>query len=263
MGFITITVKDNEEAKKVHEEIRSMIAKDPELAGDIPITLDIQEGEWRDKYPKLPEDAAVSSAALGPLVARYGDRVDSYDIGRVRKQILQEIYLIADREADLEKFQETFEQNKDLFDSDADQPGRSIPVFVYSVATDHASKFYPEHSFTEKHVPLMKKLFGESRVYEVNARARYAFDWQGSAVPNEVRDYGREGFRKGWFDTEDKTEAECSLIAERLQRSLDLLADDMSKVSYIKNLTSDEVSVTDAALVMIWKELHELNAKLN
>ena len=263
MGFITITVKDNEEAMKVHEEIRSMIAKDPELAGDIPITLDIQTGEQCGKYPKLPKDAAVSLDALAPLFARYGNQVDSYDLGRVLKQVLQEIYLIADREADLEKFQETFEQNKDLFDSDADQPGRSIPVFVYSVATDHASKFYPERSFTEKHVSLMKKLFGEGRVYEFTAPAKYVFNWQGSTVPNEVRDYGREGFRKGWFDTEDKTEAENSLFVERLQNYFSLLDDDMSKVRHIKNLTSDEVSVTDAALVMIWKELHELNAKMN
>ena len=133
---------------------------------------------------------------------------------------------------------------------------------MYSVATDHAAKFHPERSFTEKHVPLLRKLFGESRVYEVNARARYAFDWQGSAVPNEVRDYARDGFREERFDTEDKTEAECSLIAERLQRSLDLLADDMSKVNYIKGLTSNGLSDAAAVLFLIWKELHALNGRM-
>ena len=62
---------------------------------------------------------------------------------------------------------------------------------------------------------------------------------------------------------DERSEAENSLIAERLQNYFSLLGDDMSKVKHIKNLTSDEVSVTDAALVMIWKELHELNAKMN
>ena len=240
-----------------------MIAKDPELAGDIPITLDIQTGERRGKFPKLPKDAAVSPEALAPLYARYGDQVDSYDIDRVRKQVLQEIYLIADHEGGLEGFEETFEQNKDLFDNDADQPGRGVPVFVYSVATDHAAKFHPERNFTKKHVPLMRKLFGESRVYEFAAPAKYVFNWQGSTVPNEVRDYGREGFRKGWFANEDKTEAECSLIAERLQRSLDLLADDMSKVNYIRGLTSSGLSDAAAVLFLIWKELHALDGRMN
>ena len=259
MGFITISVKDNKEAMKVHEEIRAMIAKDPELVGDIQINMDIQTGEWS----QLPEDVAVSFVALAPLYARYGDQVDSFDIGRVRKQVLQEIYLIADWESDLEGFEEVFEQNKDLFDSEADQPGRGVPVFVYSIATDHATKFHPERSFTEKHVPLLKKLFGEGRVYEFTAPAKYVFNWQGSTVPNEVRDYGREGFRKGWFDTEDKAETECSLIAERLKNTFSLMADDLSKVNYIKTLTSSKVSVTDAALIMIWKELHAMNARMD
>ena len=265
---IQIKARDIDEAASVYAEIREMIVKDPEHAGDIPITMDLyddQGGKLVRKFYQLPDDAAVSPDALAPLVARYGDRVTSVDVGRVRKQTLQRIFLIVEHETDLEGLQETFERNKDLFDGDADQSEKVVTVFVYSVATDQAVAFYPDCRFTEKHVPLLKKLFGEGRVYEYTSPAEYVFNWTGSTVPKEVREYGREGFNKDWFEVpeDERSEAENSLIAERLQNYFSLLGDDMSKVKHIKNLTSDEVSVTDAALVMIWKELHELNAKMN
>jgi len=264
MGFITISVKDTEDANKVYAEIRDMISKDPDLAGNTRITVDVESGKYRG-IQKLRSDAAVSGLALAPLVARYGDRVDSFDIDRVRKWTLREIYLIADREGDLEGFQEVFEQNKDLFDHADDLHDRPIPVFVYSVATDKAVKFYPDRRFTEKHVSLLKKLFGEGRVYEYTSPAEYVFNWAGSTVPEEVRDYGREGFNKDWFSVpeDERSEAENSLIAERLQRSLDLLADDMSKVNYIKSLTSGGLSDAAAVLFLIWKELHAMNARMD
>lgn len=264
MGFITISVKDTKDANKVYAEIRDMISKDPDLAGNTRITVDVESGKYRG-IQKLRSDAAVSGLALAPLVARYGDRVDSFDIDRVRKWTLREIYLIADREGDLEGFQEVFEQNKDLFDHADDLHDIPIPVFVYSVATDKAVKFYPDCRFTEKHVPLLKKLFGEGRVYEYTSPAEYVFNWAGSKVPNEVREYGREGFSKDWFDVpeDERSEAENSLIAERLQRSLSLLADDMSKVNYIKSLTSGGLSDAAAVLFLIWKELHAMNARMD
>ena len=264
MGFITISVKDTEDANKVYAEIRDMISKDPDLAGNTRITVDVESGKYRG-IQKLRSDAAVSGLALAPLVARYGDRVDSFDIDRVRKWTLREIYLIADREGDLEGFQEVFEQNKDLFDHADDLHEKPIPVFVYSVATDKAVKFYPDCRFTEKYVPLLKKLFGEGRVYEYTSPAEYVFNWTGSTVPNEVREYGREGFNKDWFDVpeDERSEAENSLIAERLQRSLELLADDMSKVNYIKSLTSGGLSDAAAVLFLIWKELHAMNARMD
>lgn len=263
MGFITIKARDTEEAKKVCEDIRAMIAKDPDLAGDTPIVMDIQAGELRGKSPKLPKDAAVSESALAPLVARYGDRVDSYDVDRVHKWTLQGVYLIADSECDYEGFQEAFEQNRDLFGDLKYKRGKQIPIHVYSIATDKSMVFYPELCFTKEHIPLMKKVFGEGRVYELGRRGDYLFTEQGRDIPAEVRWHGREGLRKGWLDTEDKAEAECSLIAERLQNAFSLMADDMSKVRYIKTLTSKEVSVTDAALIMIWKELHAMNARMD
>ena len=264
MGFIKISVKDTDDANKVYAEIRDMISKDPDLAGNTRITVDVESGKYRG-IQKLRSDAAVSGLALAPLVARYGDRVDSFDIDRVRKWTLREIYLIADREGDLEGFQEVFEQNKDLFDHADDLHEKPIPVFVYSVATDKAVKFYPDCRFTEKHVPLLKKLFGEGRVYEYTSPAEYVFNWAGSKVPNEVREYGREGFNKDWFDVpeDERSEAENSLIAERLQRSLELLADDMSKVNYIKSLTSGGLSDAAAVLFLIWKELHAMNARMD
>ena len=264
MGFITISVKDTKDANKVYAEIRDMISKDPDLAGNTRITVDVESGKYRG-IQKLRSDAAVSGLALAPLVARYGDRVDSFDVDRVRKWTLREIYLIADREWDLEGFQEVFEQNKDLFDHADDLHDRPIPVFVYSVATDKAVKFYPDRGFTEKHVPLLKKLFGEGRVYEYTSPAEYVFNWTGSTVPKEVREYGREGFNKDWFEVpeDERLEAENSLIAERLHRSLSLLADDMSKVNYIKSLTSGGLSDAAAVLFLIWKELHAMNARMD
>lgn len=263
MGFITIKARDAEEAKKVCEDIRAMIAKDPDLAGNIPIVMDIQEGEWRGKSPKLPQDVAVSEFALASLVARYGSRVDSYDVDRVCKWRVDGIYLIADNERWHESFQEAFEQNRDLFGDLKYKRGKQIPVHVYSVATDKAMVFHPELCFTKEHVPLMKKIFGESRVYVTHSRAGLLFTEQGCDIPDEVRWQGIEGLQKGWFDTEDKAEAECSLLAERLQNTFSLMADDLSKVRYIKGLTSKEVSVTDAALIMIWKELHAMNTRMD
>lgn len=260
--YVKLKLRDTEEARKAHAYIRKLIARDPDLAGRMRVFIDIQEEGRADICTVLPDDVAVSDLALAPLVAKYGDCVEADDVDRVRKWTLQHVYLIADREGDLEGFQEVFEQNKDLFEAKT-QLGRVIPVSVYSVATDKAMIFKPRFTFGEEHVPLMKKLFGESRVYEVTSPAEYVFDRFGASIPNEVRDYGREGLRKGWFDTEDKAEAECSLIAERLQNSFSLLADDMSKVRYIKTLTSKEVSVTDAALIMIWKELHAMNARMD
>lgn len=261
--YVKLKLRDTEEARKAHAYIRKLIARDPDLAGRMRVFIDIQEEGRADICTVLPDDVAVSDLALAPLVAKYGDSVEADDVDRVRKWTLREIYLIADREGDLEGFQEVFEQNKDLFDHADDLHEKPIPVFVYSVATNKAVKFYPDRRFTEKHAPLLKKLFGEGRVYEYTSPAEYVFNWTGSTVPKEVRDYGREGFRKGWFDTEDKAEAECSLLAERLQNAFSLMADDLSKVRYIKGLTSKEVSVTDAALIMIWKELHAMNARMD
>ena len=263
--YVKLKLRDTEEARKAHAYIRKLIAKDPDLAGRMRVFIDIQEEGRADICTVLPDDVAVSDLALAPLVAKYGDSVEADDVDRVRKWTLREIYLIADREGDLGGFQEVFEQNKDLFDHAGDLHEKSIPVFVYSVATDKAVKFYPDCRFTEKHVPLLKKLFGEGRVYEYTSPAEYVFNWTGSTVPKEVREYGREGFNKDWFEVpeDERSEAENSLIAERLHRSLSLLADDMSKVNYIKSLTSGGLSDAAAVLFLIWKELHAMNARMD
>lgn len=261
--YIKLKLRDTEEARKAHAYIRKLIARDPDLAGRMKVFIDIQEEGRADICTVLPDDVAVSDLALAPLVAKYGDCVEADDVDRVRKWTLQHVYLIADREGDLEGFQEVFEQNKDLFDHADDLHEKPIPVFVYSVATDKAVKFYPDRRFTEKHVPLLKKLFGEGRVYEYTSPAEYVFNWTGSTVPNEVRDYGRDGLRKRWLDAGDKSEVECSLLTERLQNYFSLVNEDLSKIHYVKTLTSNEVSVTDAALIMIWKELHAMNVRMD